>query len=146
MKEETNSIPSEIKEILPFISVVIYCLNNPSVKFGACINHSDDKVYNFVYLVNEEYSAARIIERDIQDYFKSFRGVKKDAKDYLINFSKYFIQIKGLDVIIKIMSYDNFLECYLRGVRIIVNFLKFYSIFTIVNGSDKFVVKFDYSI
>lgn len=146
MKEETNSIPSEIKEILPFISVVIYCLNNPSVKFGVCINHSDDKVYNFVYLVNEEYSAARIIERDIQDYFKSFRGVKKDAKDYLINFSKYFIQIKGLDVIIKIMSYDNFLECYFQGVRITVNFFKFYSIFTIVNGSDKFVVKFDYSI
>lgn len=146
MKEETNSIPSEIKEILPFISVVIYCLNNPSVKFGVCINHSDDKVYNFVYLVNEEYSAARIIERDIQDYFKSFRGVKKDAKDYLINFSKYFIQIKGLDVIIKIMSYDNFLECYFQGARITVNFFKFYSIFTIVNGSDKFVVKFDYSI
>lgn len=146
MKEETNSIPSEIKEILPFISVVIYCLNNPSVKFGVCINHSDDKVYNFVYLVNEEYSVARIIERDIQDYFKSFRGVKKDAKDYLINFNRYFIQIKGLDVIIKIMSYDNFLECYFRGVRITVIFFKFYSIFTILNGSDNFVVKFDYSI
>ena len=80
MKEETNSIPSEIKEILPFISVVIYCLNNPSGNFGMCTNDSDNKIYSFEYRVSEGYSAARIIERDIQDYFKSFRKVKKMQK------------------------------------------------------------------